>query len=171
VAVEGEQAWGRTTLHDLPKRKLVLAQWTTAFGAADPPIHAPAAAARAAFFEQILERGPVLGCEWDNGEFHVERPCSGVAGRSALNLNRNAFQPSSAARLLVLVGLASFLPVRLPVKLNMAALRANKTPNLAECRNQSPEPTLTLVECGVLKVKVVAGNSKVVLRRIEDLDG
>ena len=60
VAVEGEQARWRTALHDLAKRRLVVRARSRAIGAADPPVHAPAAVAGPVRAEQVLERRPQI---------------------------------------------------------------------------------------------------------------
>src|SRR5207247_11203382 len=71
VAVEGEQARGRTALHDLSERHLVFLARPLAIGAADPPPHAPAAIAGAVLAEQVLERRPQIGRERADSKLHA----------------------------------------------------------------------------------------------------
>src|SRR6516162_1195234 len=70
IAIEGEQTRRRAALHDFPKRRFVLFTRLFAVGPADPPIHAPAAADRAVFAEQILKGRPKIWREWPGRELH-----------------------------------------------------------------------------------------------------
>src|SRR5262252_6139680 len=68
VAVEGEEAGRRTAPHDPPEVRLVAARRAAPVAGADPPVHAPAAAARAARTEEVLERGPEIRRERFDGQ-------------------------------------------------------------------------------------------------------
>src|SRR5262244_1179720 len=70
IAVEGEQTRRRAALNDFPKRRLVLFARLFAIGRADPPIHAPAAADRAVFAEEILKGRPQIWRERAGRELH-----------------------------------------------------------------------------------------------------
>jgi hypothetical protein len=80
VTVEGEQSRWWTALHYRAKVGLVLLARSFAVSTANAPIHAPASAAGTLLTEEILERGPQLGREWTNGEWHRRR----LKSRSAL---------------------------------------------------------------------------------------
>src|SRR5215469_8059242 len=74
LSTVGAKIRRRTVLHDFPKSCPVLFTRLFAVGPADPPIHAPAAADRAVFAEEILKGRPKIWRERPGRELHSASP-------------------------------------------------------------------------------------------------